>query len=102
MEDKNNSEILNESPSYELTRRIISNDRRSFIFAFLGFLSAIWGFILYLIYEDRKPLRAASLKTGIIVGIIFKIVLIVVFVIATTMLINNAASAASGFTGMTI
>lgn len=58
-----------------------NNDKQSFWFAFLAFWSPLFGIILYLVYEDKKPLRAQSLKNGIIVGIITRIALILVFVI---------------------
>lgn len=84
-EKKKHTEIIAE--------RRIKNDRRSFIFAFFGFCSAIIGIILYLIYEDIKPLRAKSLKTGIIVGIAVRLVLILVL-IALTVILSTALSEA--------
>lgn len=76
-----------------IAERRIKNDRRSFIFAFFGFCDAFIGIILYLIYEDIKPLRAKSLKTGVIVGIVVKLVLIVVL-IALIGILSSALSEA--------
>ena len=53
------------------------NNKKSFCFALLSFVFPIAGFILYLIYEDRKPARARSLIVGFIIGITVKLLFVV-------------------------
>lgn len=69
------------------------NNKRSFWFALLSFIFPIAGFILYLIYEDRKPKRAYSLIVGFIIGIIVRLLLIVtvsfILKIGIDQLVNN-------------
>lgn len=44
-------------------------------FAVLGFLIPIVGLILYLIYQDRSPLKAKSAGKGALIGFITSVVL---------------------------
>ena len=60
---------------------IISEDSSSFGFAVLGFFIPIVGFILFLIYEEKKPKRAKSAGKGALIGFITRIVLSAIFVI---------------------
>ena len=60
---------------------IISEDSSSFGFAILGFFIPIVGFILFLIYEGKKPKRAKSAGKGALIGFIIKIVLSIILVI---------------------
>ena len=69
------------------------NNKRSFWFALLSFLFPVAGFILYLIYEDRKPARARSLIVGFIIGITVKLLLFVFLIllgIGISQLIDNS------------
>lgn len=59
----------------------ISEDNSSFGFAVLGFFIPIAGFILFLIYEGKKPKRAKSAGKGALIGFITKIVLSIILVI---------------------
>lgn len=65
------------------------NNKRSFWFALLSFIFPIAGFILYLIYEDRKPKRAYSLIVGFVTGIIIKLLLIVILSVFAGVAINQ-------------
>lgn len=57
------------------------NDKKSFWFALFAFWHPILlGLILYLIYEDKKPLRAKSLKKGAIIGVIVRAALILLII----------------------
>ena len=47
------------------------------------------GFILYLVYEDRKPARAHSLIVGFVTGIIIKLLLIVILLVFAGVAINQ-------------
>lgn len=68
-----------------------SNDKRSFWFALLAFCSPLFGLILYLIYEDKKPQRAQSLLNGLIAGIVTRIVLIImIFSLGLLPALNSA------------
>lgn len=52
------------------------DDKRDFGWAFLAFiLPPIVGFILYLVWKNKLPLRATSVGIGTLVGIIVPIVL---------------------------
>ena len=54
-------------------------DKRDFGWAILGFiLPPIIGFILYLVWKDKLPLRAASIGIGTLVGIVVPIVLSII------------------------
>ncbi len=66
--------------------------KKSFWFALLSFVFPIAGFILYLIYEDRKPARARSLIVGFITGIIIKLLLIVILSVFAGVAINQTLS----------
>ncbi len=69
------------------------NNKRSFWFALLSFLFPVAGFILYLVYEDRKPARARSLIVGFIIGITVKLLLFVFLIllgIGISQLIDNS------------
>ena len=57
------------------------NNKKSFWFALLSFLFPVAGFILYLVYEDRKPARARSLIVGFIIGITVKLLLFVLLIL---------------------
>ena len=59
----------------------ISEDNSSFGFAVLGFFIPIAGFILFLIYEGKKPKRAKSAGKGALIGFITKIVLSIILII---------------------
>lgn len=65
------------------------NNKRSFWFALLSFIFPIAGFVLYLIYEDRKPARARSLIVGFVTGIIIKLLLIVILSVFAGVAINQ-------------
>ena len=65
------------------------NNKRSFWFALLSFVFSIAGFMLYLIYEDRKPARAHSLIVGFVTGIIIKLLLIVILLVLGGVAINQ-------------
>lgn len=68
-----------------------NSDKQSFWFAFLAFWSPLFGIILYLVYEDKKPLRAQSLKNGMIAGIVTRIVLIImIFALGLLPALNSA------------
>ncbi len=54
-------------------------DAPSFGFALLGFFIPIAGLILYIIYENQKPLAAKSAGKGALIGFIVSIVLSVLF-----------------------
>ena len=61
-----------------------SDDRSSFGFAILGFFIPIVGFILFLLYERKKPKRAKSAGKGALIGftttIIISIILVILYV----------------------
>ena len=65
------------------------NNKKSFWFALLSFVFPIAGFILYLIYEDRKRARAHSLIVGFVTGIIIKLLLIVILSVFAGVAINQ-------------
>ena len=56
-----------------------TNDQPSFWFALLAFFFPIGGLILWLIYEDKKPKRARSLKRGMIIGLAGKIIFLILW-----------------------
>ena len=69
------------------------NNKKSFWFALLSFVFPIAGFILYLVYEDRKPARARSLIVGFLIGITVKLLLFVFLIllgIGISQLIDNS------------
>lgn len=59
------------------------NDNSSFGFALLGFLLPLVGLILYFVYDDKRPKRAKSVGKGALVGVITRIVLTIIAVIAS-------------------
>ena len=61
----------------------VEQDAPSGVFAILGFFFPLIGFILYLVYENKMPLRAKSAGKGALVGFIVGVVLIVAIVIIT-------------------
>lgn len=81
MNEKTDDHISTETEGKQKMKcKTVINDKKSFWFALLGFISRFWGLILYLIYEDKKPLRAKSIRKGMIIGIIFKIILIILII----------------------
>lgn len=49
-------------------------DKKSFGWAFLGFLVPVAGLILYLIWKDKTPLKAKSCGKGALVSVILSFV----------------------------
>ena len=68
------------------------NNKQSFWFALLSFVFPMAGFILYLVYEDRKPARARSLIVGFVTGIIIKLLLIIILLVFAGVAINQTLS----------
>ena len=56
---------------------IPKRDKPSAAFTALSLLMPYLGFILYLIYEDKKPLRARSIKIGIISAVVIYILIFI-------------------------
>lgn len=73
-----------------------SEDSLSLGFAIFGFFIPIVGFILFLIYEEKKPKRAKSAGKGALIGFITKIVLaiilVILYVVFATSLFNNISN----------
>lgn len=74
----------------------VSEDNSNLGFAILGFFIPIVGFILFLIYEEKKPKRAKSAGKGALIGFITKIVLaiilVILYVVFATSLFNNISN----------
>ena len=59
-------------------------DKKSFGWAFLGFLVPVAGLILYLIWRDKTPLKAKSCGKGALVSVIVGIVFSIAFTALST------------------
>lgn len=74
----------------------VSEDNSNLGFAILGFFIPIVGFILFLIYEEKKPKRAKSAGKGALIGFITKIVLaitlVILYVVFAASLFNNISN----------
>ena len=53
---------------------VSNNDGSSFGFAFLGFMIPLIGLILYLVWKDDKPLKAASAGKGALIGAVIGLI----------------------------
>lgn len=82
--------IVDETSSYcnNCGARLVGNSktngsegRSSFGFAVLGFFIPVVGFLLFLIYEGKKPNRAKSAGKGALIGFISRIVLSIILVV---------------------
>ena len=58
-----------------------NQDAPSLGYAFLGFFVPIVGLVLYLIWKDEAPKRAASAGKGALISFIISIVFTIIFVI---------------------
>ncbi len=67
-------------------RQYDPNDKSSFGFAVLGFFFPIVGLILYLVFNDRTPLRAKSVGKGALAGVITQVVTAIITSIIIIML----------------
>ncbi len=74
----------------------VSEDNSNLGFAILGFFIPIVGFILFLIYEEKKPKRAKSAGKGALIGfiteIVLAIILVILYVVFATSLFNNISN----------
>ncbi len=61
----------------------VTNDAPSTGFAVLGFFIPIVGLILYLVYENKQPMRAKSAGKGALIGFIVQVVAAVVISVMT-------------------
>lgn len=50
-----------------------ANDAPSFGFAVLGFFIPLVGLILYLVWKDQTPLKAASAGKGALIGVVLNV-----------------------------
>ena len=73
-----------------------SEDSLSLGFAIFGFFIPIVGFILFLIYEEKKPKRAKSAVKGALIGfiteIVLAIILVILYVVFAASLFNNISN----------
>lgn len=74
----------------------VSEDNSNLGFAILGFFIPIVGFILFLIYEEKKPKRAKSAGKGALIGfiteIVLAIILVILYVVFAASLFNNISN----------
>lgn len=75
------------------TAVIDENDAPSAGFAVLGFFVPLVGLILYLVWQDKMPLRAHSAGKGALIGVIVSIVLPVIYAVITRVEIRSCACA---------
>ena len=54
---------MNDKPTFD-------NDQGGFLWVLIGFLIPVVGLILYFIWNDEKPRRCDSLKTGFTIGFV--------------------------------
>lgn len=65
------------------------NDESSTGFFVLGMLFPLIGFILWLVFKDKSPLKAASAGKGAITGIIIEAILTIVSIFAGSCFITD-------------
>lgn len=65
-------------------------DKKSFAWAFLGFLVPVAGLILYLIWRDKTPLKAKSCGKGALVSVIVSIIFSIAFTALSTFVFMRA------------